>query len=132
MQQGSLHSSESRMTRLARYSVELFADLARQGAKTGYDNRFHDGGTARRASGGTQAPSYDGNAFGVQCDLIGLEHVHQHWLALKPAMSVEGIAARGRSNQFQDTTLALAKGAPRWSHIFEDTKVDRQPLSTAL
>lgn len=117
------------MTRLARYSVELFADLARQtGQETGYQTTgsmtvaLHAERLEELKRQATMA-----NAFGVQCDLIGPEHVHQHWPGIETGDVCGGVLlpGDGQTNPV-DTTLALAKGARRGgAHIFEDTKVDR-------
>jgi 4-methylaminobutanoate oxidase (formaldehyde-forming) len=120
------------MTRLARYSVELFADLARQtGQETGYQTSgsmtvaLHAERLEELKRQATMA-----NAFGVNCELIGPEHVHQHWPGIETRDVCGGVLlpGDGQTNPV-DTTLALAKGARQGgAHIFEDTKVDRLAL----
>ena len=117
------------MTRLARYSVELFADLARQtGQETGYQTTgsmtvaLHAERLEELKRQATMA-----NAFGVQCELIGPEHIHQHWPGIETSDVFGGVSlpGDGQTNPV-DTTLALAKGARQGgARIFEDTKVDR-------
>ncbi len=117
------------MTRLARYSVELFADLARQtGQETGYQTTgsmtvaLHAERLEELKRQATMA-----NAFGVQCELIGPEHIHQHWPGIETRDVFGGVLlpGDGQTNPV-DTTLALAKGARQGgARIFEDTKVDR-------
>ena len=117
------------MTRLARYSAELFADLARQtGQETGYQTTgsmtvaLHAARLEELKRQATMA-----NAFGVNCELIGPEHVHQHWPGIETRDVCGGVllSGDGQTNPV-DTTLALAKGARQGgARIFEDTKVDR-------
>ena len=117
------------MTRLARYSVELFADLARQtGQETGYQTTgsmtvaLHAERLEELKRQATMA-----NAYGVNCELIGPEHVHQHWPGIETRDLCGGVllSGDGQTNPV-DTTLALAKGARQGgAQIFEDTKVDR-------
>lgn len=117
------------MTRLARYSVELFADLARQtGQETGYQTTgsmtvaLHAERLEELKRQATMA-----NAFGVHCELIGPEHIHQHWPGIETRDVFGGVLlpGDGQTNPV-DTTLALAKGARQGgARIFEDTKVDR-------
>ena len=117
------------MTRLARYSVELFADLARQtGQETGYQTTgsmtvaLHAERLEELKRQATMA-----NAFGVHCELIGPEHIHQHWPGIETSDVFGGVSlpGDGQTNPV-DTTLALAKGARQGgARIFEDTKVDR-------
>ena len=85
------------MTRLARYSVELFADLARQtGQETGYQTTgsmtvaLHAERLEELKRQATMA-----NAFGVHCELIGPEHIHQHWPGIETRDVFGGVLLPG-------------------------------------
>ena len=117
------------MTRLSRYSTELFADLARHtGQETGYQQTgsmtvaLHAERLEERKRQATMA-----NAFGVQCELIDAAFVHEQWPGIQTEDLCGGVylPGDGQTNPV-DTTLALAKGARQGgAQIFEDTKVVR-------
>ena len=73
------------MTRLSRYSTELFADLARHtGQETGYQQTgsmtlaLHTERLEELKRQATMA-----NAFGVQCELIDATFVQEQWPGIK-------------------------------------------------
>ena len=117
------------MTRLSRYSTELFADLARHtGQETGYQQTgsmtvaLHAERLEELKRQATMA-----NAFGVQCELIDAAFVHEQWPGIQTEDLCGGVylPGDGQTNPV-DTTLALAKGARQGgAQIFEDTKVVR-------
>ena len=117
------------MTRLSRYSTELFADLARHtGQETGYQQTgsmtlaLHTERLEELKRQATMA-----NAFGVQCELIDAAFVHEQWPGIQTEDLCGGVylPGDGQTNPV-DTTLALAKGARQGgAQIFEDTKVVR-------
>ncbi len=124
------------MTRLARYSTELFAELAKQtGQETGYQQTgsmtlaLHPERLEELKRQATMA-----NAFGVQCELIDENFVHEQWPGILTNDLCGGVylPGDGQTNPV-DTTLALAKGARRGgAKIFEDTKVDRLTVEEDL
>lgn len=124
------------MTRLARYSTELFAELAMQtGQETGYQQTgsmtlaLHPERLEELKRQATMA-----NAFGVQCELIGENFVHEQWPGILTNDLCGGVylPGDGQTNPV-DTTLALARGARRGgAKIFEDTKVDRLTVEDDL
>ena len=117
------------MTRLARYSTELFAELARHtGQETGYQQTgsmtlaLHAERLEELKRQDTMA-----NAFGVQCELIDTAFVHKEWPGIQTEDLCGGVylPGDGQTNPV-DTTLALARGARQGgAQIFEDTKVAR-------
>ena len=117
------------MTRLSRYSTELFADLARHtGQETGYQQTgsmtvaLHAERLEELKRQATMA-----NAFGVQCELIDAAFVHEQWPGIQTEDLCGGVylPGDGQTNPV-DTTLALAKGARQGgAQIFEDTEVVR-------
>ena len=117
------------MTRLARYSTELFAELARHtGQETGYQQTgsmtlaLHAERLEELKRQATMA-----NAFGVQCELIDAAFVHEQWPGIQTEDLCGGVylPGDGQTNPV-DTTLALARGARQGgAQIFEDTKVAR-------
>ena len=117
------------MTRLSRYSTELFADLARHtGQETGYQQTgsmtvaLHAERLEELKRQATMA-----NAFGVQCELIDAAFVHEQWPGIQTEDLCGGVylPGDGQTNPV-DTTLALAKGARQGGAlIFEDTEVVR-------
>ena len=117
------------MTRLSRYSTELFADLARHtGQETGYQQTgsmtvaLHAERLEELKRQATMA-----NAFGVQCELIDAAFVHEQWPGIQTQDLCGGVylPGDGQTNPV-DTTLALAKGARQGGAlIFEDTEVVR-------
>jgi glycine cleavage system aminomethyltransferase T/glycine/D-amino acid oxidase-like deaminating enzyme len=117
------------MTRLSRYSTELFADLAKHtGQETGYQQTgsitlaLHAERLEELKRQATMA-----NAFGVQCELIDAAFVHEEWPGIQTEDLCGGVylPGDGQTNPV-DTTLALAKGARQGgAQIFEDTKVVR-------
>ena len=115
------------MTRLAKYSTELFQELESiTGQATGYQqtgsitlalNREREAELKRQA---TMA-----NAFQVDCNWIGPGDIEHHWpgLALHDVLGGVYLAGDGQTNPV-DTTLALAKGARQaGALILEDTEV---------
>ena len=120
------------MTRLARYSVELFAELAANtGQATGYQQTgsislaLHPERLEELKRQATMA-----NAFNVDCELIDADFVNAHWPGIATDDMCGGVflSGDGQTNPV-DTTLALAKGARRGgAQILEDTKVDRLAL----
>lgn len=117
------------MTRLARYSAELYAELAQQtGQQTGYQQT----GSITLALQPERLEELKrqatmANAFGVHCELIDAEFIHNHWPGIETADMHGGVylPGDGQTNPV-DTTLALAKGAKLGgAQIFEDTKVER-------
>ena len=115
------------MTRLAKYSTELFQELESiTGQATGYQqtgsitlalNREREAELKRQA---TMA-----NAFQVACTWIEPSDIEHHWpgLALHDVLGGVYLPGDGQTNPV-DTTLALAKGARQaGALILEDTKV---------
>jgi len=123
------------MTRLARYSAELFAELAGQtGQETGYQATgsitlaLHAQRLEELKRQATMA-----NAFGVHCELIDADFVRQQWPGIDTDDLYGGVylPGDGQTNPV-DTTLALAKGARQaGAEIFEDTKVVRLAIDGA-
>ena len=115
------------MTRLARYSVELFADLARQtGQETGYQTTGSMTVALHAERRGTETPSYDGKR--LWCALrTDRSRAYPSTLARhQPETSLRGTAAWGRSNQPRGHYPCAGQGARQGgARIFEDTKVDR-------
>ena len=117
------------MTRLSRYSTELFAELAKHtGQETGYQQTgsmtlaLHAERLEELKRQATMA-----NAFGVHCELIDAAFVHEQWPGIQTEDLCGGVylPGDGQTNPV-DTTLALAKGARQGgAQIFEDTKVAR-------
>lgn len=117
------------MTRLAQYSVDLFAELARHtGQATGYQQTgsmtlaLHEERLEELKRQATMA-----NAFGVACELIDADFVHQQWPGIETEDLCGGVylPGDGQTNPV-DTTLALAKGARQGgAEIYEDTRVSR-------
>jgi 4-methylaminobutanoate oxidase (formaldehyde-forming) len=117
------------MTRLAQYSVELFAELAQQtGQETGYQQTgsmtlaLHPERLEELKRQATMA-----NAFGVDCELIDADFVHQQWPGIETGDLCGGVylPGDGQTNPV-DTTLSLAKGARQGgAEIYEDTMVER-------
>ena len=102
------------MTRLAKYTVELFEELAREtGQETGYRNTgsmtvaLNDERMEELRRQATLA-----RAFDVACNVIGEADVHDYW----PEINLDGVRGGvylpgdGQTNPV-DTTLALARGA---------------------
>ena len=70
------------------------------------------------------------NAFGVRCELIGPDFVHERWPGIATDDMHGGVflPGDGQTNPV-DTTLALAKGARNGgARIFEHTPVQRLAL----
>ena len=117
------------MTRLSRYSTELFADLARH---TGQETGYQQTGSMTVALNAERLEELKrqatmANAFGVQCELIDAAFVHEQWPGIQTEDLCGGVylPGDGQTNPV-DTTLALAKGARQGgAQIFEDTKVVR-------
>ena len=125
---GQLRASKN-MTRLAQYSTELFASLA---AETGQETGYQTTGSMTLALNSERLEELKrqatmANAFGVACDLIGPEFVHEHWPGIATDDVKGGVFLPGDAQTNPvDTTLALAKGARnRGAQIFEQTAVQR-------
>ena len=129
---GQLRAHES-MTRLIRYSTDLYANLEREtGLATGW-KRCGSLAVARTVDRMIQLKrtAAVARAFGVSCDVIGPAEAAQ----LYPLMRTEDLEGAvwlpgdGKANP-ADLTLALAKGARnRGVRIFEGVRVTEAALS---
>ena len=128
---GQLRASKN-MTQLAQYSTELFADLA---AETGQETGYQTTGSMTLALNDERLEELKrqatmANAFGVRCELIGPDFVHERWPGIATDDMHGGVflPGDGQTNPV-DTTLALAKGARNGgAQIFEHTPVQRLAL----
>ena len=115
------------MTRLARYTAELYASLeAETGQATGWKQRGSVALATTRARleellrGASMAKT-----FGLEIHSVGANEIKRHWPLLDVSDVVGGvfIPKDGQVNPV-DVTMALAKGATRrGARIFEETKV---------
>ena len=110
---GQLRATQN-MTRLAQYTTELFADLS---AETGLETGFRKTGSITLAMNSERLEELArqatmAKAFGVECELIGTDFIHEQWPGLKTTDVLGGVylPGDGQTNPV-DTTLALAKGA---------------------
>ncbi|HVM80639.1 MAG TPA: FAD-dependent oxidoreductase [Stellaceae bacterium] len=115
------------MTRLARYTAELYASLeAETGQATGWKQR---GSVALATTPARLEELLRGasmaKTFGLEIHSIGANEIKRHWPLLEVSDVVGGvfIPKDGQVNPV-DVTMALAKGATRGgAGIFEETKV---------
>jgi glycine cleavage system aminomethyltransferase T/glycine/D-amino acid oxidase-like deaminating enzyme len=130
---GQLRAHES-MTRLIRYSTDLYASLeAETGLATGW-KKCGSLAVARTADRMTQLKrtAAVARAYGVACDVIGSEDAGR----LFPLMRTDDLQGAvwlpgdGKANP-SDLTLALAKGARnRGVKVFEGVRVKEPSLAT--
>ena len=115
------------MTRLARYTAELYASLeAETGQATGWKQR---GSVALATTPARLEELLRGasmaKTFGLEIHSIGANEIKRHWPLLEVSDVVGGvfIPKDGQVNPV-DVTMALAKGTTRGgAGIFEETKV---------
>ncbi len=117
------------MTELAKYTGELFRDLARE---TGQETGFKQNGALRLAKTDARLEELSrgasmGRNFGLQMDVISVGEIKDRWPMVSTDGLVGGIWAPkdGQVNP-ADVTQALAKGARMAGvKIFEQTPVER-------
>ena len=131
---GQLRANES-MTRLIRYSTDLYASLEKEtGLSTGW-KRCGSLAVARTPDRMVQLKrtAAVARAYGVDCDVIGADDAGRMF----PLMKADDLAGAvwlpgdGKANP-ADLTLALAKGARnRGVRMFEGVRVTEPTLATA-
>ena len=104
------------MTRLAQYTAQLFKDLE---AETGQATGYMQTGSLSLALNGERLEELKrqatmANAFGVSCKMIDAGFVKEQWPDINTESVVGGVYLEGdgQTNPV-DTTMALARGAPR-------------------
>ncbi len=125
---GQLRATQN-MTRLARYSAELYTGLE---AETGQATGYKQNGSVTLATNPERFEELKRNAsmakvFGLQVDVIDRAEVARHYPLIRTDDVLGGlwIPSDGQANPI-DVTQALARGArSNGARIFEDTKVTR-------
>jgi len=123
---GQLRGSAN-MTRLAKYTAELYRELERE---TGQATGFKQNGSVSVALHAGRLEEFRRNSsmakvFGLQVDIITPEEIRERHPLVETADAVGGtwIPSDGQANP-ADVALALAKGARRGgARLYEDTKV---------
>ena len=115
------------MTRLARYTAELYANLeAETGQATGWKQRGSIAiATTRERLEELQRGASMAKTFGLEIHSVGPSDIKERWPLLDVSDVVGGvfIPRDGQVNPV-DVTMALAKGATRrGARLFEETKV---------
>ena len=117
---------------LARYSVELFADLAGQtGQETGYQTTGSMTVALHAERWRNSNATTMANAYGVNCELSVLSTCISTGRALKPATSAAVLLSGDGQTNPVDTTPALAKGALAVRKFSRTLRSIASPLSTA-
>ena len=123
---GQLRATQN-LTRLAKYTTELFAELE---AETGLSTGYKRTGSISLATNLERMEELNrqastARAFGVEAEIIKPQDVLQYW----PGINLDGVAGAvylpgdGQTNPV-DTTMALAKGARSGgAMIFENQEV---------